>query len=108
MKSEGNNIVVEGVFTKEPLIVMINDYKVDVEIEGTMLITSYKDIPGVIGVIGVKLGEYGVNIAKMQVGRKSPGGEAVMVVKVDQNVPENVLNELKKLEYVYEAVAVNL
>jgi hypothetical protein len=31
-----------------------------------------------------------------------------MVVKVDQNVPENVLNELKKLEYVYEAVAVNL
>ena len=108
MKSEGNSLTVEGVFTKEPLIVMINDYKVDVETEGTMLIASYEDIPGVIGAIGVKLGEYGINIAKMQVGRKAPGGEAVMVVKVDQHIPENVLRELKKLEYVYDGVAVNL
>ncbi len=108
MKSEGNNVIVEGVNSKEPLIVMINDYKVDVEPEGTMLIAAYEDIPGVIGAIGVKLGEYGINIAKMQVGRKSPGGEAVMVVKVDQYIPENVLRELKKLDNVYDGVAVNL
>ncbi|HNR26465.1 MAG TPA: ACT domain-containing protein, partial [Methanobacteriaceae archaeon] len=55
-----------------------------------------------------KLGEHGINIAKMQVGRQEPGGEAVMVLKVDQNVPQQVIVELKKMEHVYDAVAVNL
>lgn len=108
MKSEANDILIEGVYSKEPKIVMINGYKVDVEPEGTMLIASYEDIPGIIGSIGTKLGEHGVNIAKMQVGRQEPGGEAVMVLKVDQIVPENVLEELRKLDHVYDADAVNL
>jgi len=108
MKSEGNDMVIEGVSTKEPKIVLINGYKVDVETEGHLLISSYKDIPGVIGIIGTKLGEHEINIAKMQVGRQEPGGEAVMVLKIDSTVPENVLDELKELENVYDAVVVNL
>jgi predicted regulator of amino acid metabolism with ACT domain len=31
-----------------------------------------------------------------------------MVLKVDEKVPQDVINELKKLEHVYDAVAVNL
>jgi len=108
MKAESNQISVEGIFSKEPKIVMINDYSVDVETQGTMLIAKYKDIPGIIGSIGTKLGEHGINIAKMQVGRQEQGGEAVMVLKVDQNVPAEVIVELKKLEHVHDAVAVNL
>ncbi len=87
---------------------LINGYKVDVETEGHLLISTYKDIPGVIGVIGTRLGEHEINIAKMQVGRKEPGGEAVMVLKVDSNVPDSVLDDLKKLEHIYDAVVVNL
>lgn len=108
MKSEANDIIIEGVSAKEPRIVMINGYRVDVETEGNLLIATYEDIPGIIGAIGTKLGEHGVNIAKMQVGRKAPGGEAVMVLKVDQIVPENILEELKKLGHVYDTVEVNL
>ncbi len=108
MKSDKNDMVIEGVSTKEPKIVLINGYKVDVETEGHLLISSYKDIPGVIGIIGTKLGEHEINIAKMQVGRQKPGGEAVMVLKIDSTVPENVLDELKELENVYDAVVVNL
>ncbi len=108
MKSEGGDVSVEGIFTREPKIVMINGYKVDVETEGTMLIVNYKDLPGIIGLIGTKLGEHGINIAKMQVGRKELGGEAVMVLKVDQIVGKEVIKELLKLENVYDAVAVNL
>lgn len=108
VKSDNNDISVEGIFTEQPKIVMINDYKVDVETEGTMVISKYKDKPGVIGAIGTKMGAHGINIAKMQVGRKELGGEAVMVLKVDQQVPENVIEDLKKLEYVHDAVAVNL
>lgn len=108
MKSDDMEITVDGVYTKEPHIVQINGYKVDVETEGTMLIATYKDIPGIIGAIGTLLGEHNINIAKMQVGRKKMGGEAVMVLKVDQKVPKDVVLELKKLDHVYDAVAVNL
>ncbi len=108
MKADGNQVSVAGVFSREPKIVMINGYTVDVETEGTMLIARYKDIPGIIGFIGTKLGEHGINIAKMQVGRQELGGEAVMVLKVDQNVPQDVVAELKKMIHVYDAVAVNL
>ena len=64
--------------------------------KGTMLICKYRDKPGTIGAIGTKIGEHGINIAKMQVGRKELGGEAVMVLKVDQHVPNNVISEIKK------------
>ena len=108
MKSDANDMIIEGVSSKEPRIVMINGYKVDVETEGNLLICTYQDLPGVIGAIGTKLGEHGINIAKMQVGRQAQGGEAVMVVKIDQTVPEDVLDELKKLDHIYDAVVVNL
>lgn len=108
MKSDYNDTSVEGIFVQQPKIVMINGYKVDVEPEGTMLISKYKDKPGIIGAISTKIGEHGINIAKMQVGRKELGGEAVMVLKVDQQVPELVISEIKKLEDVQDIVAVNL
>ena len=108
MKSDNNDVSVEGIFTQKPKIVNINGYKVDVETEGTMLICKYRDKPGIIGAIGTKIGEHGINIAKMQVGRKELGGEAVMVLKVDQHVPEFVILDIKKLEDVHDAVAVNL
>jgi D-3-phosphoglycerate dehydrogenase len=44
----------------------------------------------------------------MQVGRKELGGEAVMVLKVDQHVPKILISDIKKLEDVHYAVAVNL
>lgn len=108
MESEGNQISVEGFLGKEPKIVRINGYQVNVKTEGTMVIARYKDIPGIIGSIGVKLGEYDINIAKMQVGRQQPGGEAVMVLKVDQKVSEEVEDAIKALPDVYDAVAVEL
>ena len=108
MKSDSNDVSLEGIFDQKPKIVNINGYKVDVETEGTMLICKYKDKPGIIGAIGTKIGEHGVNIAKMQVGRKELGGEAVMVLKVDQHVPESVVLDIKKLDDVHDAVAVNL
>lgn len=108
MRADNNEVSVDGVFDKEPKIVMINTYQVDVETEGTMLIVRYKDIPGIIGSIGTKLGEHDINIAKMQVGRQAPGGEAVMVLKVDQKVSGDVEDAIKALDQVYDAVSVNL
>lgn len=108
IKSDDNEVNVEGFLGKEPKIVMINDYQVNVKTEGYMVIVRYKDIPGIIGSIGVKLGEHLINIAKMQVGRQQPGGEAVMVLKVDQKVSSEVEDAIISLPHVYDAVAITL
>ncbi len=108
IKSDEGEISIEGTATKEPRIVRIDEYWVNVKPEGTMVIARYKDIPGSIGTIGTKLGEHGINIAKMQVGRQEPGGEAVMVLTVDQKVPADVVDEIRDLEHVYDAVYVQL
>jgi len=108
IKSERSEMSIEGTATKEPRIVRIDEYWVNVKPKGIMVITRYKDIPGTIGTIGTKLGEHGINIAKMQVGREAPGQEAVMVVTVDQKVPSEVIDNIRKLEHVYDAVYVQL
>jgi D-3-phosphoglycerate dehydrogenase len=108
IKGDEGEISIEGNATEEPRIVRIDEYWVNVKPEGTMVIARYKDIPGSIGTIGMKLGEYGINIAKMQVGREAPGEEAVMVITVDQKVPAEVIDEIRALEHVYDAVYVQL
>ncbi|KUK01201.1 MAG: D-3-phosphoglycerate dehydrogenase, partial [Methanobacteriaceae archaeon 41_258] len=108
VKSDKGAFSVEGTHIREPKIVKINDYNVDIKPEGIMLIAKYKDLPGTIGAIGTKLGEHNINIAIMQVGRKEVGGEAVMVLKVDQEVPATVLDEIKELENVDDIVAIEL
>lgn len=108
IKSEEGEISIEGTTTPEPRIVRIDEYWVNVKPEGIMVIARYRDIPGSIGTIGTKLGEHGINIAKMQVGREAPGKEAVMVVTVDQKVPPEVVDEIRDLKRVHDAVYVQL
>ena len=108
IKSDKGELSIEGTATTEPRIVRIDEYWVNVKPKGAMVITRYQDIPGSIGTIGTKLGEHGINIAKMQVGREAPGEEAVMVVTVDQKVPADVVDEIRALEHVYDAVYVQL
>ena len=54
----------------------IDGLSLDVVPEGTMVIYTNVDKPGVIGYVGTVLGKNKINIAAMQVGRKSSGGEA--------------------------------
>lgn len=108
IKSDEGEISIEGTAIREPRIVRIDEYWVNVKPEGTMVIARYKDIPGSIGAIGTTLGEHGINVAKMQVGREAPGEEAVMVLTVDQKVPAEVIGEIRALEHVYDAVYVQL
>ena len=45
-----------------------------------MLVVKNDDRPGVIGTVGTLLGEAGVNIADMDVGRAAEPGTAVMLI----------------------------
>jgi D-3-phosphoglycerate dehydrogenase len=91
-----------------PRIVEIDGYTVDAAPQGNMLLTRHVDKPGMIGKIGSLLGDAGVNIAAMQVGRRETGGEAVMVLSVDKAIPEAVLTEISKMDGIVLARAIDL
>jgi len=60
-----------------------------------MLFTLHRDMPGIIGKIGSLLGSFNVN-ASMQVGRKIVHGDAVMVLSLDDPLPDGILAEISK------------
>jgi len=80
------------------MIVAIDGYKVNIVPEGYLLVAPNDDKPGIIGEVSTLLGKNKINIASMVVGRDKPGGDAVMVISVDDKVPAEVLKELESLE----------
>ncbi|NMB40953.1 MAG: phosphoglycerate dehydrogenase [Firmicutes bacterium] len=99
--SDHTHTVAGTLFTANDIrIVQIGDYHIEVAPSRFMLVCRYVDKPGVIGKVGTILGNNDVNIAGMQVGRQKVGGEAVMVLQVDNPIGENVLEELRKAEHV--------
>jgi D-3-phosphoglycerate dehydrogenase len=73
------------------------DLPVDVAVSPHMLVTRHRDRPGMVGRIGTVLGARQINIAGMQVGRRQVRGEAVLVMAVDDPVPDDVLAELRAI-----------
>ena len=85
----------------EPMIVGINDLWVEFPAHGHLLLTRHHDQPGIIGQIGTLLGSRDINIAFMHVGRRAPRGEAIMVLGVDEPIPDEVLEEVKRAPMTY-------
>ena len=86
-------LYVEMVRPKEILLKGIN---IDAEIASNMLYTTNKDVPGIIGALGLTLGTNGVNIANFTLGRAASGGEAIALLSVDSRVPAPVVKQLKE------------
>ena len=82
---------------KEPRIVKINEFPVEAIPEGDMLVLFNNDKPGVVGNIGTILGENDINIARMQFGRETPGGNAISVVSIDSPISDGLMKDIKKL-----------
>ncbi|WP_320046157.1 phosphoglycerate dehydrogenase [uncultured Ilyobacter sp.] len=82
----------------------------DFEVKPTeyMLFIKNKDVPGVIGHVGTLAGEKGINIATMQVGRKTKGDTAIMILTIDEEVCGTTLEEFKKMDNIVTAKSVVL
>ena len=93
---------------KEPRIIKVEDYPVEIIPEGTMLFIYNNDRPGVIGNIGTTLGKNNINIARMHFGRESAGGMAISVVSVDTDVSEEVLQEIRQLPNILSVKIIKL
>ena len=78
----------------EPRIVYIDGFWVDVPIDGHLLLTKHQDKPGLVGRVGTLLGGSDVNISSMQVGRLHPRGDALMILTLDDPVPDVVRDQI--------------
>jgi D-3-phosphoglycerate dehydrogenase len=83
---------------RDPLLVEINGYETETTLEGYVLMVENEDRPRIIGPFATALGDEGVNIAGMKVGRRIRGEKAMMLVNVDNKVEEEVLDRLTKLD----------
>ncbi|MBF0331090.1 MAG: phosphoglycerate dehydrogenase [Candidatus Omnitrophica bacterium] len=80
---------------KKPRIVKVNNVYVEAVPSGNILFIRNSDIPGIVGAVGVALGNARINIAYITFGREKEGATAVSVVNVDGDVPVAVIDGLK-------------
>lgn len=105
VRGDGKTLAIAGTLSarREPRIVKIDRYAVEVAPEGCLLIIRNQDKPGIIGGLGTLLGKANINIAGMSNGREAPGGQAVTIFNIDGPVPAEVLAQVKKLPHVVDA-----
>jgi D-3-phosphoglycerate dehydrogenase len=88
----------------KPRLVDVKGIAVEADFAPHMLYVTNQDRPGFIGRFGTTLAEAGINIATFHLGRSAPGGDAICLVGLDGPMPEPVLNEVRHLPLVMQAV----
>lgn len=87
----------------EPRLVSIRGIPMEARLGPHMLYVRNQDKPGLIGALGMTLGDAGINIATFHLGRDRPGGDAIALVEVDGPIPDYVLAQVCKLPQVIHA-----
>jgi D-3-phosphoglycerate dehydrogenase len=110
LKAKGKESYFAGTLfsKKDPRIVAIDSFKVEIIPEGELLFLYNNDKPGVIGNIGTLLGENRINIARMHFGRESQGGMAISVVSIDSHASPAIIDQIKKLPNILSVRQISL
>lgn len=109
-KNGKQDLEVEGAIfgAKHPRIVRVNDFYLEAVPSGYILILQNRDVPGVVGAVGTILGNNGINIAGMELGRSEKGGNAISFTHVDEMVSKKAIDELLALPQIVSAELVKL
>ncbi|MFY9802307.1 MAG: phosphoglycerate dehydrogenase [Candidatus Acidiferrales bacterium] len=108
----GHQLTVEGMVAQDgsARILLMDGIGLEAPLEGTLLLTRNRDVPGVIGKIGTALGNLGVNIATFALGRRKPeqGADALALVRLDGNVDGAVVQQIRAIPSITEAKLIRL
>lgn len=98
--SHNNELDITGCVSRarDPLLVEINGYETETNLEGYVIMVENQDRPRIIGPFATALGDYGVNIASMKVSRQNRGEKAITMLNVDNKAEEEVLQKLSELD----------
>lgn len=82
------------------LVTEIDGYPVEVTGSYHTIVLVAEDIPGSVARIATILSEDGINIATLRLTRKGRGGDAFMVIEVDEQPDEKVRADIRTLPWV--------
>jgi L-serine dehydratase len=82
------------------LVTEINGYAVEVSGSYHTIVLIAEDVKGSVAAIATILAEHGINIANLRLTRKQRGGDAFMVIEVDDAPGEPVRDEIRALPWV--------
>ena len=82
------------------LVTEINGYKVEVTGNYHTIVLIAEDVKGSVAAIATILAEHEINIANLRLTRKERGGDAFMVIEVDDMPGEGVRDEIRALPWV--------
>src|SRR5213079_2396979 len=110
VRTAARTIAVEGaVFGADTVrVTKIDGFRMEAVPEGYILMLHNRDVPGVVGRVGTLLGERGINIAGIELGRERVGGMALSLIHVDEPVPADVLDALRTLPQIVSAQQLRL
>jgi len=107
--STGATTVAGTLMRKEVHIVRLNNYWFDiVPTGGYFLFCDHKDRPGLIGAVGKMTGDADINISAMHLSRLKPRGQALMILALDEPLPEEQCQQLLSIPDIYTAKVVKL
>jgi D-3-phosphoglycerate dehydrogenase len=89
----------------KPRIIQIKGINMEAELGRHMLYITNHDRPGFIGRLGMVLGERGVNIATLNLGRIAAGADAIALLEIDEPVDQGVLDEVQAIPNVIQVKA---
>ena len=93
---------------RQPRIVKIDNFYVELSPQGYLVVIKNWDKPGIIGNLGTLLGKHNINIAGMTFGREEPGGKAISVLNVDSPISPDLLDKISKIENVLAVKLIKL
>jgi len=96
---QGRRSVAGTLFGKgAPRLVEIFGIGIEADLEGHMLYVVNDDKPGFIGRIGSLLGDHAINIGTFNLGRRDAGGEAVLLLSLDEAPSPDLISEAETLQ----------
>jgi D-3-phosphoglycerate dehydrogenase len=93
---------------RDARIVRINGFSLEAIPKGHMLFIMNNDVPGVLGRIATFIGDNGINIGRLYLGRKKIGEKALALIQIDQPLSPGDLAGLASLSEVLSVQQIKL
>lgn len=109
-KRKDRTVTVAGTVVRgASLVTEIFDYSLELPLARHLLVVRNVRTPGMIGAVGTLLGHHGITITDMVLGRSQHRpGAALMALNLDRGVHAELLDELRTVEGVEEAITMEL
>lgn len=109
LTEQGKNYLSGTVFgNTECRIVNIDNFKLELNPEGNLIIYSNIDKPGMLATVGKILADGQINIAGLSLGRTKAGGEALTIINVDSPVNEEIFSKIISTSGVKDVLTVKI